>query len=578
MYFRIRPYSLSLIFLLLSLWFWCILCQGTMAFYESVLLFTYDSANLLSYLDYPGGIADLIADFLTQFFALPYVGGVILSLGLLALQLLSNAVLKTVYPHLGEVSYILSFIPAFCAWAFMCTLGNQLTAVVALLLITLCLLLYFRSYSRYAWTVLLAYVLCGPLAVILPLSALLFHALRKENRTRSLLSDFAGLALLALLPYLWSLFAQYPLRELYLGVNYVNLPGSCPASLIVLSLSLPVSLLLAMPFNLRLQSQTLKVAVSLVLDLGIFIGAWFYISVNTNPVTERILGYDRMVQNQQWDEILLEADRRRPRSVAELSAINLALASKGELLDEMFRYPQEGVQGLFPDYTIGYIMSMSSAEALLRCGMVNAARNYAYEKFESYPNYKYSARQLKLVCEADLLNGNYNLARKNLQILSRTIFYSDWAKQAVEHPDALLQNDRYSDIKAVEASSVALYNTVNDSEKLNMLRELLQYGLANEMAKSYLLAADLLMNDLEFLISDLQLTGYDYLPKYLGQALLLAQFQGLNLPETLQAMIPEADRKRFDEFSSMLLNERDLTALNRLFGDTYWFYYTCRRQ
>ena len=68
--------------------------------------------------------------------------------------------------------------------------------------------------------------------------------------------------------------------------------------------------------------------------------------------------------------------------------------------------------------------------------MINDAQRFAFEAMEAIPNFRKSGRCLKRLAETNLINGQYEVAAKYLRILSKTLFYKDWAKK---HDDLSIQ-------------------------------------------------------------------------------------------------------------------------------------------
>ncbi|MGN1233087.1 MAG: DUF6057 family protein, partial [Candidatus Cryptobacteroides sp.] len=558
---RIRNAVLMLIFTAISLWFWGVLSPSILYFRESVLWFPMTWDRLLDAFCHPGGIADYVSEFIEQFFRFRAVAAFFVTAVLLAIRTL---VLK-ISGKLGggDLAVALSFIPAFIVWAFLCIFEYRFTAAVSLTLALSILLLLLAlmegksakclTFSTLATSVAGWYI-CGPVAVIIP--AVLLMSWKKEylNAVYSLLT-------VILLPFLASLFVDYPESQLYLGTDYHIVPGQAPVLLYVAMLSvLLCTALSALPFRFSPGRKWLGIVSAAILDIAVFAGGWVYMISKCNPVNERIFRYDRLVEEEDWDEILSVGLNRRPRTYAELCAVNLALAEKGRLLEDMFVFQGQTLEALFPDYNLGYLMSLSTDRALMEAGLLNAARHYAFEKFQSFPGYRIGSRYMRSLAEIDIARGDPGPAGKYLSALSETLFYRGWAA------------DRRKEIVAepAEYADTCLYNDSSVPDKTLMLRRLCSSGKAGAVAGQYLVAMDLLAMDLAALRSDLEISGIGKdAPATVRQALVMAGELFGDLTDKENAMLTDADRELYAEFQS---RASDAASLRSRFGNTYWYY------
>ena len=87
---------------------------------EQYQLFLFDSTYVWDIVKQPGGVADLLGRFCTQFFLYAWVGALIIALLLSAIQLLTLRLFKV---HSSQFivhsSYGLSFVPSFLLRLFL---------------------------------------------------------------------------------------------------------------------------------------------------------------------------------------------------------------------------------------------------------------------------------------------------------------------------------------------------------------------------------------------------------------------------------------------------------------------------
>ena len=95
---------------------------------EQYQLFLFDSTYIWDIVKQPGGIADLLGRFCTQFFLFAWVGALMIALLFVAVQLLMLHLVK------WGTAYGLSFVPSFLLWLFLLDENALMGGVWAVLL------------------------------------------------------------------------------------------------------------------------------------------------------------------------------------------------------------------------------------------------------------------------------------------------------------------------------------------------------------------------------------------------------------------------------------------------------------
>ena len=161
-----------------------------------------------------------------------------------------------------------------------------------------------------------------------------------------------------------------------MGIDYLSTPEEYSLTFYVLMASTAVIAFLSMlP---RIHGNIVASVIFGCLSVLVFAGGWTFVVRNCTPNLERIYEYDRLCCSRDWCGILDKAESRPPVSLAEISAVNLAMAKKGVLLSEMFRFLQPGPEALFPDYALGYVVALTAGESVYHSGLLNTARHYAF--------------------------------------------------------------------------------------------------------------------------------------------------------------------------------------------------------
>jgi hypothetical protein len=152
---------------------------------------------------------------------------------------------------------------------------------------------------------------------------------------------------------------------------------------------------------------------------------------NSNFKAEKVMKYDFMARYQQWNRILQTISDEKPNNQIGVTVQNLALAMRGMLSDHLFEYNQNGIAGLLPDVGTDAISPLPTAEAFYQLGMVSVAQRTVFEAQEAILDFQKSGRCYKRLAQTNLILGSYEVARKYLMALRKTLFYREWANETM---------------------------------------------------------------------------------------------------------------------------------------------------
>ena len=426
---------------------------------EQYQLFLFDSTYVWEIVREPGGVADLLGRFSTQFFLYAWVGALIIGLLLAAVQLLTLRLSGS-----GSL-YGLSFVPAFLLWLFLLDENALMGGVWAVLLSLLA-----------AWGIL---------------------SLRKKLSTISY-SLFTIVAILLLYLLVGPVCLPIPIESLWTGAHYHRYPTVFPwllwgAAFSIWGLMGIALLIHRFPkhFSLHspLSSHLLTALVAAI--MGSFV--W----KNANFRAEKVMQYDFMARHQQWNRILETANREKPNNQIGVTVQNLALAMHGVLLDQLFNYHQNGIAGLLPDVKEDATSPLPTAEAFYQLGMINVAQRTVFEAQEAILDFQKSGRCYMRLAQTNLINGQYEVARKYLSALQKTLFYHDWANETLPllgDEAAIAKHPEYGRLRKMAYDDDFYFS---DHVTPEMLQSLYLRNRDNGLAYQYLVAYYLLTGDQE---------------------------------------------------------------------------------
>jgi hypothetical protein len=207
--------------------------------------------------------------------------------------------------------------------------------------------------------------------------------------------------------------------------------------------------------------------------------------------------YDFMARHQQWNRILETANREKPNNQIGVTVQNLALAMHGVLLDQLFNYNQNGIAGLLPDVKEDATSPLPTAEAFYQLGMINVAQRTVFEAQEAILDFQKSGRCYKRLAETNLINGDYEVARKYLTALQKTLFYRDWANETLPllgNEEAIARHPEYGRLRQWAYKDEFYFS---DHTTPEMLESLYFGNKDNRLAYQYLIAYYMLTGDRE---------------------------------------------------------------------------------
>ena len=243
-----------------------------------------------------------------------------------------------------------------------------------------------------------------------------------------------------------------------------------------------------------------------------------------------LIRMDYLVRHERWDEIVKRAGAYQVKTPFWSNCVNLALSQKRLLADRMFDFYQSGEDALVMPRTRDLTSMLPSAEAFWRLGMVNSAQRYMFDTQESILNGKKSGRCTKRIAECMIVNGHYQTAKKQLDILKKSLFYSDWAKEMEAMIEAEIGVDAhpvYGKLRKMRYKNDFLYS-YDEIDKMFGL--LLMNNTDNKMALDYFLAQMLLNGNVQgfqqYLGAAQQYGGYRQMPLGYQDVMRCIQMQG----------------------------------------------------
>ena len=418
---------------------------------EQFQLFLFDSTYVWEIVKQPGGVADLLGRFCTQFFLFAWVGALIIVILLTVVQLLTLRLAKWGW------LYGLSFVPSFLLWLFLLDEHALLGGIWAVLLMQLAMLGCLQIPK--GWKQYIAIIVAIIILYWLAWGGSHYH--RYPTVVPTLL--YAAWLSALILPIMMRLVVKGKKSENTQRQNYSLTSHLLPLTSFVL--------------------------------VAIVMGTLVW--KNANFKAEKVMGYDFMACHQQWNRILETVSEEKPNNQIGVTVQNLALAMRGLLADHLFDFNQNGISGLLPDVQSDATSPMPTAEAFYQLGMIYVAQRTVYEAQEAILDFQKSGRCYKRLAQTNLINGNYEVARKYLTALQKTLFYREWANetlQLLKDEKAIANHPEYGRLRQYVYDEDFYFS---DHVTPEMLEQLFFHNTDNHVALEYLKAYYILTNDRE---------------------------------------------------------------------------------
>ena len=553
------PLLLTLVFGLVVFLFWRILYPFALTYQEQLQLFLFDGDYFCSRMAEPGGFARYVAEFLMQFYNSVTIGALIIAVLYMLVQRLTWRLMGS------DSYYVWSFIPVIMLWYAMGDESVMLTYVVALLMALsaalawrLVQLVRLGKLVRLALvlvTIPLLYWLIGPMVLLVAVLMMPWAV--------AVPALVYALALILLSAH----YLPFPMLRVVLGISYYRIPETMPYML----MAIPVVIWIMALFIKKLPQPKPWVACVQVLVVAVLVLVPKAFGFDARKYD--LIEYDYLVRIGDWKGVIAKAEKRMPDLPMSVSATNLALGMTNQLGDRAFNFYQRGSEGLLPKFERNFATSQLTGEIYFNLGLVNTAQRFAFESMEAIPNYNKSARVVKRLAETNLINGQYEVARKYLQMLEKTIFYRPWAQRTMAmlgDEKAIDAHPLYGKLRQYRLQEDFLFS---DRELDKICGLLFMHNQQNQMAAQYLLMMPLLDRDIPRFMSYVKVVqnriGYN--PQHCQEGIAFAFMQQRQQPP--KGAVSPFVLQQMNDFAQTYSNDKSAAGLNR-FRNTAWYYLT----
>ena len=556
-------------FIFIISFFWFRICTGHLISFkfdhEPVLLYTKE--YLFEHLSTYGGVSELFAQFISQFYVNPWLGALALTLVIMTLLTRSFSLNKN-----NAAPGILLWILSLGLYSIS---NGALIHIIALNMILSAVSDQetMKKKNDSLWLqrfVILPFLIwaAGSWAWVYVIMVIFRDAFGKRKFS-GILHFFIGYAaVLGLIAqrFIWHMTIK--------GMLFGGLPFDSIWGIAFFLVALSVFLFDRLPEKISSSLNGFFAVAALALFVTLSI-------INLNDTERRTEHWRQYIKNNNYAKILKEAEKKDPQNRIQTLYVNYALAKEGRLLDEMFAFPQSyGPDGLLPNPHRGKTIRNINefwfiGQFYYEIGYIDKVHRIAVDElvFSGVtPSYT------KLMIKCLLADGHVQAAEKYLNLLEHTLFQRKWARyytSMIKQPKAL--NNEFKQVKQYQPQQTKI---ISYSPAENLLTVLMQQPL-NPLAYKYLCAYNLLDKDPAFLVDNiwvLKELGYRQLPKHYQEALLIYQLGHPNEQIDLDGVKTNQETvKDFYLFGSRFSNDKQPVLANyekdfRNMYTLYWFF------
>jgi hypothetical protein len=558
---------------------WFLFVANNVLFFQSEqFLFIFSVDHLKEFLLKPGGLLEYSGRFISQFYVLPLVGSLLLSVILVCTGFITLRILRVLNSAsflAAPTAIITSVLLLLMQTRYYHTMEYNLGYLFILISFY-----YSIKYKESYFPVLLfplIYYISGAFAFVYLLMYAVYSLVFISGIHKILRPAMMTLAG----AFTFFLFKEY----------FFLVPGKA-----LISWPLPViedgyhktfficltAFLIFLPLISRLRlprrSYEKTIRFSGLISGGLIIIAGIIMMIRiSDPTISSVLNIQEAAYKGEWDEVIKVHEKEPSGNLVGDYFYNVALSERGLLCDRLFSGRQVfGTRALILPWGNEHLSR--GAWFFFTAGLINEAHRWAYEEMVVYGKRPHN---MLMLIKTSLLAGNNSMAEKYTGILKKTLFYRDEAIELSKliGNDEGIQSNRELGTLALMIPQKEFFIYV-DNPADNLLT-LFESNPANKRAFEYMMAWLLLEKDIETVLSNIHLMkglGYTRLPRHIEEAVMIYYNSQGNFPDLSGFAVSPETMTRFSQyFTTFVQARKNPETLDQImstrFGDTFWYYF-----
>ncbi len=573
-------YILPLSFFLFAFAYFFFVANPLLFFQEQRSLFVFEGSFISSFFLKPGGLLELSGKFLTQFYTYRLTGSIIVAAVIASVVVLMTAInLRLNSGH--TFSVVFSLLPA----CLLLLLQSHYYHYMEFNLGFVFTLGYFwLSISKNRKSVYLALVFFPLFYYVIGAYAFLYAAwlalhilLNYKHSERFVLPLILSVEIvLCIIVFKEVLFLQ-PLQQLLLfPLPAINNPAHKAVLYVLMVLIVLHPVLLKVDNSVQNRIPKWKLT-ALSFSLVIFTVTAFFLYKLHNWQTIRVIQIERYAMEDDWDELIHFQEKYPSQNLIGQYFYNVALSETGQLCDRLFFGEQDfGSNSLILPWGNEYLSW--GGYFYYSVGLINEAHRWAYEGMVVDG---LRPQTLKILVKTNLINGNFEMAKKYINILKLSLNYRSWA---LKYEELVSGNALVSNFPELETKRSILPKEdffVQITSPQNNIPLLLNSNPTNKKAFEYEMAWFLLSKNVEGLINNLprlNKLNYNKIPGHIEESILAYTNSTGEKPDLGGLTISNETISRFNQYISDFKLTRQSPStqkdiMQKKYYNTFWFYF-----
>jgi hypothetical protein len=546
---------------------------------EKSILFQASFGYFLEIFHQPGKLLIYLAEFLTSLYYYPLLGAMLVAVIICLVMFETRAILRFLT---GKEAMMIPFLLGTLLFLLQTNYQYLLFNSLGLLLQTALFYFTIRFLNKWFPVIIVPvwYFVTGSFSWIYFLM-IIFWFITENRKGDWIRTATLGLVCLAVLYISKEFLFFQPVETLAIYPFSSENTGSLiilflSAASVIAFLPLIARIKIRFPFSNKKSETVWKYAGFLT-----FAAALGMVAVLCNDKkTNQYYHVEKLYYDGKMDEIIAYNMKNPSNNILTNYLNNIALSERGKLNDLFFHFRQSpDGQTLFLKWEILGEILRNGGYFYYTTGMINEAQRWAFE----YMVMKGPTPEgLKMLIKTELINGNYKVASKYINLLKKSLFYSGYAKnyERMLYNETAVNSDPELGSKRREKIKTDFF-TITDNPIANIERILATDSL-NRKLFEYKMAYLLLKKDYQLIVKELPhlvILKYKKIPVHLEEAAVAYRVfskQG-PLPDLGNLAVSRQTDVRFNSFlTSLKLYNNDTRRaepdLRKHFGNTFWYY------
>jgi hypothetical protein len=292
------------------------------------------------------------------------------------------------------------------------------------------------------------------------------------------------------------------------------------------------------------------------------------------------LKLEKYLYEHDWEAIILQHETTPSLNIIGQYYYNLALSEEGQLCERLFFGRQDFGAGalILPD---DGGLNFNKIYFYYAVGLINEVHHIAVE---SLVINGYSPENLKFLIKTELINGNYRVAERFINVQKKTLHYKRWAEKyerMLDNPELIISDPELGE-KIRMLPKRGFFVRPNDMQNIELL---LDSNPDNKRAFEYKMARLLFEKDLETIVGEVKKMkemGYTCIPRYIEEAIVGSENYKNGFPVPGDLTVSSRTELRFKQFMTAYEHNKMFNhslielKMKSSWGNTYWFYHEFR--